>query len=129
MFKYKYLFFIFIIFITFTNFAKAIGPSNCPTGQVCIDNPLGNKVNDPTTGEPSFNVLIGQIINAVLGIVGSLALVMFIYGGLTWMLAAGNSEKVTKGKNILVWAAVGLIVIFSSYAIVKFVLTSLKASG
>ncbi len=72
--------------------------------------------------------LIGKIINAVLGIVGSIALVMVIYGGFIWMTAAGNQEKVTKGRDVLVWAAVGLVIIFSSYALVKFVFTGLGVS-
>ena len=68
------------------------------------------------------NQLIGQIINGRLGIVRSLALVMFIYGGFVWMLAAGSNEKVQKGKDILVWATLGLVVIFSAYAVVKFII-------
>lgn len=86
----------------------------CPQGQVCLDNPLGADVTPQT--------FIGGIIRAILGIVGSLALAMFIYGGFTWMTAAGNAEQVTKGRNILVWATIGLIVIFTSYALVRFVL-------
>ncbi len=82
-------------------------------GSVTLTNPLG------TTESPQ--VLIGTFIKAILGIVGSLALVMFIYGGLVWMTAAGNTEKVTKGKDILMWAAIGLVVIFSAYALVTFV--------
>ncbi|MCK4539930.1 hypothetical protein KAU09_02120 [Candidatus Parcubacteria bacterium] len=44
------------------------------------------------------------------------SVVGFIYGGFTWMLAAGSSEKVQKGKDILIWATLGLVVIFSAYA-------------
>ncbi|MEA3398474.1 MAG: pilin [Patescibacteria group bacterium] len=91
--------------------------SECPNDMPCINNPLG--------GDTDINILIGQVINAVLGIVGSLALVMFIYGGFTWMLAAGNNEKVQKGKDILIWATIGLVVIFSAYALVKFVFAGL----
>jgi hypothetical protein len=83
---------------------------------VCIENPLG--------GDTTPQVLIGKVISAILGLVGSLALLMFIYGGLVWMTAAGASEKVQKGKDILVWAAIGMIVIFSSYAMVRFVLVN-----
>ena len=85
-------------------------------GTVSIDPPLG----DATPEE-----LIGRVISAVLGISGSLALLMFIYGGFTWMLSGGNSEKVTKGKNTLVWASIGLVVIFSSYALVNLIFDSL----
>lgn len=87
------------------------------SGTVTLDNPLGENVTP--------EIFIGKIILAVLGVVGSLALVMFIYGGLTWMTASGNSEKVEKGKNIIIWAVIGLAVIFMSYAMVRFVFTSL----
>ncbi len=70
----------------------------------------------------SIPALIGVIINAVLGVVGSVALIMFVYGGIVWMTAGGNEQSITKGRNILMWAAVGIVVIFSSYALVRFVI-------
>jgi len=108
---------LFIIVFSFPYLCNAGGDEkDCPTGQVCLDNPLG--IDSPQE-------FIGRIIRAILGIVGSLALVMFIYGGFNIMTAAGTAEKVEKGKQILVWATIGLIVIFTSYALVKFVFTSL----
>jgi len=97
-------------------------PANTPatSATVSLANPLGE-------GKTNIPMLLGTIINSVLGIVGSLALVMFIYGGITWMLSAGNQEQVTKGKNILIWAAAGIVIIFISYALVKFVLTTITA--
>jgi len=38
------------------------------------------------------------------------------------MIVAGSSKKVQKGKDILIWATVGLVIIFTSYALVRFVL-------
>jgi hypothetical protein len=114
----KLLVILFIGLYFFTIGSTANAQFDDISGRVTLPNPL-------QTAEP--NILIGQIINAVMGIIGSLALVMFIYGGLTWMLAAGNNEKVQKGKNILVWATIGLVVIFSSYALVRFVFTGLGA--
>lgn len=114
----KILLFIFLI-IPNISFADCRGAFSDVGGDtVCIDDPLQGAGSDP-------NILIGKVINATLGIVGSLALVMFIYGGFTWMLAAGNDQRVQKGKDILVWATVGLIVIFASYAMVRFVFTGL----
>ena len=94
-------------------------PAGC---SVCLTNPLTG-----TTKSEGIPTLLGKIINSVLGIVGSLALVMFIYGGIIWMTSSGNAEQVTKGKNIVIWATIGLVVIFSAYALVSFVLT--KALG
>jgi len=97
--------------------------SNCPPGSVCLDNPLGT-----SDAARSPQILLGNIIRAVLGVIGSLALVMFIYGGATWMLSAGNQEIVAKGKRILIWATVGLMVIFTSYAVVRFLINSVAGT-
>jgi len=50
---------------------------------------------------------------------------MFIYGGLTWMLSGGNEELVKKGKNTVMWAALGIALIFTSYALVRFVIETI----
>ncbi len=97
------------------------GPDSGVTGE--FPNPLGEGVTE------SPELLIKRIINGILGVVGSLALLMFIYGGLVWMTAAGNNERVEKGKNILIWATIGLVVIFASYAIVSFIIESLTGGG
>lgn len=69
--------------------------------------------------------LIGYAIRALLGIIGSFALAVFVYGGFLWMTAAGNTERIQKGKNTLTWAAIGLAVIFLSYPIIRFILLAL----
>ena len=69
--------------------------------------------------------LIGKVIESILGVVGSIALLMFVFGGLTWMLSAGSPEKVKKGRDIIIWAAIGLVIIFLAYALVRFVLSTI----
>jgi amino acid transporter len=85
-----------------------------------IKNPLG------TTSIPT---LIGRIIKAILGIVGSIALLMFIYGGFLWMTARGEAKQVEKGKDTLVWATIGLATIFFAYAAVNFVIKAMTGGG
>ena len=95
------------------------GSNPCAGGGVCISNPLGD-ISSP-------QALIGKVINSVLGVVGSLALVMFVYGGLLWMTSAGSSDQVKKGKDIFIWATIGLVVIFSAYGLVRFVIQGVGA--
>lgn len=81
-----------------------------------------------TTGDYTLNDILLVVIGAsrwILGIVGSLALLMFIYGGFTFLISAGSSDKISQAKKILVAAVVGLIIVFSSYLIIQFVLSSL----
>jgi hypothetical protein len=81
---------------------------------VMLANPLGPVTN--------LNIVIGLLIRSLLGIIGSIALVVFIYGGFTMMTAAGNPERVRRGQATLVWAIIGLAVIFSAYALARLVL-------
>ena len=50
---------------------------------------------------------------------------MVIYGGLMWMIAGGNTDRVDKAKKALVQATIGLILVGLAYAITNFVITSL----
>ncbi len=69
----------------------------------------------------SIPELVGLIITAILGIVGSIALLMFIYGGFTWLTSGGAEKKIKEGRETLIWSIMGLAVIFASYAILRFV--------
>ncbi|MFA7245057.1 MAG: pilin [Candidatus Magasanikbacteria bacterium] len=70
--------------------------------------------------------LIGKIISTVLGILGSIALVMIMYGGLLWMTARGNSEKTQKAIQVLIWSTLGITIIFASYSIVNLVFDTFR---
>jgi len=115
------LVFTCLIFLSLAPGVMAVGAgtnNNCPKDAVCIDNPLGSSVSTP-------QALIGKVINGILGVTGSIALLVFIWGGFIWMTAAGASDKVQHGKDTLVWATIGLVVIFSAYAMVRFVFTDI----
>ena len=100
-----------LVFLFTVNFAFA----------ATLENPLGEGNNDPRR-------IIGNVISALLGIVGSITLAVFIYGGFLWVTSAGNDEKIAKGKNIIIWASFGLAVIFASYAMVSFVVGALTGT-
>lgn len=72
-----------------------------------------------------FIELAVNVSQLILGLVGSLSLVMFIYGGVTFILSAGSSEKIGEAKKIIVASVVGLIIVFSSWLIIKFAVDTL----
>ena len=74
--------------------------------QVTLTNPLG---------ETDIRLIIARVIQGFLSISGSIALIMFIYGGILWMTAMGNEVRVKKGKDTLLWAILGIIIIASAY--------------
>ena len=66
--------------------------------------------------------LIALLINVLLFLVGSLAVIMIIWAGISYTTSAGDAAKVTRAKNTLTYSIVGLVVAFIAYAIVKWVL-------
>ena len=94
-----------------------ITPASNTQTKTSLENPLGSVT--------SISQLYGRIIYAFLGLSGAVALVMFILGGFSWMTAGGNEEKVKKGRDTLIWASLGLVVIFSSYAVLKTIFETL----
>ncbi len=72
------------------------------------------------TGISGVRTLIGRMIRGFMGIIGTIALAMFIYGGLLFMIGEGG-EKKGQAAKILIWASLGIIVILLSYVIVDFI--------
>lgn len=63
----------------------------------------------------------------ILGVVGSVALLFFVYGGFVFILSGGSEEKVKQGKQILIGSVVGLCIVFSSFLIIQFSVNLLGA--
>ena len=92
------------------------------------DMALNSKDDCMTAGKcelNDFTLIAINISKIILGIVGSLSLLAFVAGGLMWMLSAGNQEWVTRGKQTIIGAVIGLVVVFTSYTIIYFVYKSL----
>jgi len=87
-----------------------------PSGQ--LKNPLG---------DVTYQDVAGKIVQTALGMSGVLALIAFIWGGISWMTSGGDTSKIKKGKDMMIWAVAGIVIIFGSYAILNLVFTSLGA--
>lgn len=105
--------FIFVFFIIQSVWALDLGALNPLQGV----NPQNPKAFWPT--------LAGKAIQAMLGISGSFALFMIVYGGFYMLISGGDDKKFTKGKAAITWAIIGLLVIMASYALVSFVLQAM----
>ena len=69
-----------------------------------------------------------QITNTILYIVGIIAVIMLIIGGIKYVISGGDSKKVTDAKNTVLYAIIGLIISLLAFAIVNFVISALPSS-
>lgn len=103
----------------------------CPSGQSCCVAKAGAKkaapaakpgspvtLPDPLSGM-NFPKLLGNIIRTFSGIAGAIALLMFVYGGIMWILSGGTPDKIKKAQQILANASIGLVLIFGAYTFVS----------
>jgi hypothetical protein len=88
--------------------------------QVTITNPLGEA--DP-------RVIVARVIQGALSVSGTLALLMFVYAGILWMTAAGNDTQITKGKSIMVWSLLGIVVIASAFVLTTAIFNALSTGS
>lgn len=71
------------------------------------------------------NSLWTKIINTLIFVIGAIAVVMIVIGGLRYTISGGDSSQVNGAKNTILYAVVGLVIALLSYGIVNFVLAKL----
>jgi cytochrome bd-type quinol oxidase subunit 2 len=91
------------------------------TDPACAD-PAGT--TDPNT---KVNGTITLIINMFSIIVGIIAVIMIVLGGLKYITSSGDANKITSAKNTILYAIVGLVVVALAQFIVRFVLGKVNA--
>ena len=84
------------------------------------DNPAN--ISGATAGEGSFRSILNTIINFILFFLGLIATIMVIYGGFLYITSGG--EDTEKAKKVLIYAAIGIVVVLISFALVNTLLTA-----
>jgi len=82
----------------------------------------GNCASVTSSGTTKINDIITTVVNLFSVIVGIVAVIMIVLGGLRYITSGGDSTKVTTAKNTIVYALIGLVVVALAQFIVKFVL-------
>jgi hypothetical protein len=86
----------------------------------------GANIAQPDNTPSDITVSFKNIANVALYIIGAISVLMLIYGGIRYTVSGGDSAAVTSAKNTIMYAIIGVIVALLAYAIVNFVLTSIK---
>jgi hypothetical protein len=73
--------------------------------------------------------MFSQISNVLLYIIGAVAVIMIVIGGLRYVISGGDSNQITAAKNTILYAVIGLIVAMLAYAVIGFVLDTFSGAG
>lgn len=84
-------------------------PTQAPSGPIKLKDPLGGV---------GILGIVNRAVNTFLGVLGALALLVFIYAGVVYMTAGGAADRVKHAVDTMKYAMIGLALIIFSYAII-----------
>lgn len=111
--------------VVFGLFAAALlfnlDPAFAAMIDLSTDNP--QDLRDMTGDNQSFRQSILTLLNFFLFFLGIVATGFIIYGGFLYVTSQGEDSNVETAKKIITYAAVGIIVILVSFALVNTLIT------
>lgn len=106
-----------------------VGAVALPAGDVAainvFDKCAGSGSNEVcgAAGNDNANNLAKIIVNTLLTLLGIIAVIMIIVGGIRYTTSAGDSSRIKSAKDTITYSIVGLIVAILAFAIVNFITT------
>ncbi len=65
------------------------------------------------------------VTNILIFIIGAIAVIMLIVGGIRYVLSQGDQSAITSAKNTILYAIIGIVVAMLAFGAVNFVTTQL----
>lgn len=80
------------------------------------------------SGPPTTDITgtISSLVTTTIGLIGVVFFLLLLYAGVLYMTSAGDEDKVGKAKKLIADAIIGMVIIFSAYALASFVESVLK---
>ena len=102
-------------------------------GYNSADNLLWNNTENDVAaeiglGNSTAQVMIAKLINAALGFLGIVAVLIILLGGFKWMTGGGNEDKVGEAKKLIGAGIIGLIIVMASWALARFVIDAVYSA-
>jgi len=84
-----------------------------------IGNAIGWSGNATTQSALSLSQIALNVLNFLLGVAGTLTIIMMVIGGMMYLTSAGDEDRIKKGKEIFVNSVIGIVIIMAAIVIVQ----------
>lgn len=108
--------------------APALAANSCTTDLTIENGAQCAKADSAKADLFAPNGVFATIANTLIFLVGAVAVIYLIIGGLRYVVSNGDSKNVTAAKDTILYAIVGIVVAVISFALVQFVITALNKS-
>lgn len=118
---------LFITCLVFASLVKPVSAFTCPDKTIRQGESVTalSECNvEKTEGNKSLMSNVTMLINVFASVMGFLAVGMIVYGGFMLLTAQGDPAKIKRGKDVVTYSIIGVILVMLAYAIVNFVMKS-----
>ena len=118
---------LFVTCLVLASLVKPVSAFTCPDKTVREGESVSalSECNvEKTEGEKSLMSNVNMLINVFASVMGFLAVGMIIYGGFTLLTAQGDPARIKRGKDVVLYSVIGLILVMLAYAIINFVMNN-----
>jgi len=115
---------------SFAMAGSALAANNCDPNTLTIDNGAQCAKAD-SAKENLFapDGVFSVVANTLIFLVGAVAVIFLIVGGLRYVVSNGDPKNVEAAKNTILYAIVGIVVAVISFALVQFVINALNKAS
>jgi cytochrome bd-type quinol oxidase subunit 2 len=106
--------------------AEGIEQNLCAGANLDVNTDCNNGGITDQQARDRINNILRTVINLFSLVVGVVAVIMIIIGGLKYITSGGDSGNVSGAKNTILYAIIGIVVVALSQFIVRFVLTKIN---
>ena len=85
-----------------------------------------NSACGSSCGPTDYKTIFAKAANVMTYLVGSISVLMVIYGGLRYVMSRGDASQIKVAKETILYAVVGVVVSVVAFAIVSFVAKTIK---
>lgn len=88
-----------------------------------IGNPLAPKLspNAPEKGLEMLAAFIPMLLSLAIIVAAVIFFFVFLIGGIRWIMSGGDKAQIEAARNTIMNALIGLVIVLSLFAILKFV--------
>ncbi len=127
-FSFHRLLLVVPLLFTISLFLTAVPFTGAATPGSIIGGSAGAAAVKGETGLPTDNwqLLVGQTISVILGILGIVLIVTLVYAGFLYLTAQEGEEKTKKAKHMMINAAIGMVIVLCAYALTVYIVGRLN---
>ncbi len=108
-----------------------LAPTPTYAVDICTDSGVPQSVKDAAGCGTNTKIesVVGSIIKAVIGVLGLVAVAFIVIGGVQYMTSSGDTTKLQKAKNTILYAVIGLIIAALAFAIANFAINAINTAS